>query len=57
MKKILVIHSKRKVKQDRVNWGCFGYHDQGKKELSMKVMFKIPRVMTKNQSCEDVRAG
>lgn len=57
MKKMLVIHSKRKVKQDIVNWGCFGYYEQGKKELSIKVMFKIPRVIRKNQSCEDGRAG
>ena len=36
MRKILVIHSKKKIKQNRVNWGCSGHHDQGKKDRSVK---------------------
>lgn len=56
MRKILAIHSKRKIKPGRINCRCFGYHDQVKKELSVKIMFKM-RIMRRNQSYEDVRAG
>lgn len=55
MRRILAIHSKRKIKLSRINCRCFGYHDQVRKELSVKIMFKM-RVMRRNQSYEDVRA-
>lgn len=55
MRKILVIHSKRKIKQNRVNWVCSGHHDQGKKDCSVK--YCLAKSNDELVHCETVRAG